>query len=490
MGTECSTHKIELKARQGIKFQSKEKAERKALERIEFEPHGRKEVIGVFDGETISSDAGGLMLREVEKRARIIEQAAQCFADGRDPAKIEHTVRELVGQRVYGLALGYEDLNDHNDLRHDPLLALLVGKKDPTGAGRKRDADKGKALAGASTLNRLELTGAEVSAGERYKKISLDLEEGMLLFARLFLQEHETPPRRIVLDLDATDDELHGGQEGRFFHGYYGHYCYLPLYVFCDNALLWAELRPSNIDPAKGSVEALEKITGPIREKWPGVEIVIRADSGFCREYLMSWCEERGVCYALGMAKNSRLKSKVRRAMKNARRRYGKTGKASRAFCDFSYRTRKSWSKSRRVIGKAEYIPGKPNERFVVTNIPLQQFDARRLYEDFYCARGEMENRIKEQQLDMFADRTSTETMRGNRIRLWFSSLAYCLMRGLRRIGLRGTSMARAQCGTIRERLFKIGARIRITVRKVWISYSQSYPYQSLFKRIAYNLRC
>lgn len=460
-------------------------------EKIEFQSHGRKEVTGSFDGGTISSDAGGLLLRAVEKRSRIIEQAARCFTDHRDPAKIEHTVRELVGQRVYGLALGYEDLNDHNEMRHDPLLALLVGKQDPSGESRKRGADKGKALAGASTLNRLELTGDAVSTNERYKKIRFDAEEGMLLFTRLFLkEEREAAPKRIVLDFDATDDEIHGGQEGRFFHGYYGHYCYLPLYIFSEESLLWAELRPSNIDQAKGSVEALEKIVKLIRAQWPGVEIVARADSGFCREELMAWCDENGVGYALGISKNSRLKMKVRRAMKNARRRYGKTGKASRAFCDFSYRTRKSWSRSRRVVGKAEYIPGKENERFVVTSLSQEEFPARELYEKFYCARGEMENRIKEQQLDMFADRTSVETMRGNQIRLWFSSLAYCLMNRLRKLGLEGTSMARAQCHTIRERLFKIGARIKITVRKVWIHYSQSYPHQNLFKRIACNLRC
>lgn len=458
---------------------------------IEFQRHNRREVVGRFDGGTISSDAGGLLLREVEEGAGVIEQAAACFTDHRDKALIEHTVVELVAQRVYGLALGYEDLNDHDELRHDPLLAVLAGKKDPTGEDRKREEDKGKALAGRSTLNRLELTPEQAPENERYKKIWFDMEAGMLLFTRLFLQQTEREPQMLILDLDATDDPLHGRQEERFFHGYYGCYCYLPLYIVCGESLLWAQLRPSNIDASAGSVDALRKVVALIRGKWPGVRIIIRADSGFCREEIMAWCENplNRVDYVLGLAKNERLKKKATKAMKKARRRYAKTGKASRQYCNFTYSTLESWSRKRRVVGKAEYIPGKENHRFVVTSLSYEQAPPKQLYEDWYCARGDMENRIKEQQLDLFADRTSTEHIRSNQIRLWFSSVAYCLMQLLREKGLRGTRMAKAQCHTIREKLFKIGARVVITVRKVWVHYSEAYPYKALFERVMNNLR-
>ena len=431
------------------------------------------------------------MLREVDEAARVIEQAAACFTDYRDEVLIEHTVAELVAQRVYALALGYEDLNDHDALRHDPLIAVMVGKSDPTGENRKRDEDKGKALAGRSTLNRLELTPEAEPEKERYKKIWFDTEAGMLLFTKLFLQKTQRAPRMLIVDLDATDDPLHGNQEGKFFHGYYGHYCYLPLYIVCGESLLWAELRQSNIDASAGSVDALKKVVGLIRRKWPAVRIVIRADSGFCREEIMAWCESpsNGVDYVLGLAKNERLKKRARKAMKKARRQYVKTGEASRRYCNFKYSTLESWTRKRRVVGKAEYIPGKENYRFVVTSLSYEQAPPKQLYEDWYCARGDMENRIKEQQLDMFADRTSTEHMRSNQIRLWFSSVAYCLMQLLREKGLRGTQMAKAQCHTIREKLFKIGARVVITVRKVWVHYSEAYPYKALFEKVMNNLR-
>lgn len=456
---------------------------------VTFQKHQRKEVVGRFDGGAISSDAGGLLLREVNARTRIIERAAACFTDLRDPERIEHTVVQLVGQRVYGLALGYEDLNDHDRLRYDDLIALLVGKEDPTGADRRRRRDKGKALAGPATLNRLELRKATAPAAERYKKIAFDPEAGMLLFSQLFLQTRTETPSVLILDLDATDDPTHGHQEGRFFHGYYGCYCYLPLYIFCGESLLWAELRPSNIDGSLGGVDALKQIVEMIRGKWPDVMIIVRGDSGFCRDDLMTWCDGNGVDYILGMSKNQRLNRIVERAMKKAKRRYAETGQASRAWRDFSYRTRKSWSRRRRVVGKAEYLPGKENQRFVVTSLPPAVARAQVLYEQLYCARGDMENRIKEQQLDMFADRTSAATMRANQIRLWFSSLAYCLMQTLREMGLRGTAMASAQCHTIREKLFKIGARIVVSARKVWIHYSRAYPYSELFETVMRNLR-
>jgi hypothetical protein len=456
---------------------------------VEFQKHQRKEVVGRFDGGAISSDAGALLLREVNTKIRIVEQAAACFSDMRNPQRIEHTVAELVGQRVYGLALGYEDLNDHDRLRCDPLMAVLAGKEDPTGDDRLRERDKGKALAGSATLNRLELTAAQVADAERYKKISFDLEMGMALFTQIFLQAKRETPSVLIIDLDATDDPVHGHQEGRFFHGYYGHYCYLPLYIFCGESLLWAELRPSNIDGSLGSVDALKRIIPQIRKKWPDVIIIVRGDSGFCRDDLMTWCEARDVDYILGMGKNSRLNALVEKEMKKAKRRYAETGQASRVYRDFSYRTLKSWTRKRRVVGKAEYIPGKENQRFVVTSLSRWAAPAQELYEQLYCARGDMENRIKEQQLDMFADRTSAETMRANQIRLWFSSLAYCLVQSLREMGLKGTKMEKAQCGTIREKLFKIGAQIVVTVRRIWIHYSEAYPLQSLFDRIMENLR-
>ena len=409
--------------------------------------------------------------------------------DHRNPALVEHTVEELVGQRLYGLALGYEDLNDHDELRCDPLLATLVGKADVTGEHRVRERDTGKPLAGKSTLNRLELTLAEAGPAERYKKIAVNGEAVDRLLVDLFLQAHDQPPERIVLDLDATDDPLHGKQEGRFFHGFYGTYCYLPLYIFCGEFLLCARLRRANIDASAGAVEELERIINQIRQAWPEVRIVIRADSGFAREQIMAWCEANAVGYVLGLAKNSRLNRALARHLHEAKKLHEQTGQPARVFRDFTYRTRTSWSRKRRVVGKAEHLSGGPNPRFVVTSLPAGEIDARALYEDHYCARGEMENRIKEQQLYLFADRTSAATMRANQLRLWFSSMAYVLMQALRRLGLQGTSMAKAQCETIRLKLLKIGAQIRITVRKVWVALASSSPYADLFARVWANLQ-
>lgn len=454
-----------------------------------FHPHFQREVVARFDGGAITSEGGGLLLREVEKRTGIIEQFSGCFTDHRSAALIEHSVRELVGQRVYGLALGYEDLNDHDDVRRDPLLATLVGKADPTGDDRLRERDAGKPLAGKSTLNRLELTTPDAGPATRYKKIVVDGEAVDRLMVEVFQQAHEEPPERIVLDLDATDDPLHGKQEGRFFHGYYGNYCYLPLYIFCGEFVLCARLRQANIDASEGSVEELERIVGQIRKAWPDVKIVIRADSGFARESIMAWCESHAVDYVLGLAKNARLNRALGQQLREAKKQYEQTGLPARVFRDFTYRTRKSWSRTRRVVGKAEHLSGGPNPRFVVTSIHATKMDARTLYQDEYCARGEMENRIKEQQLYLFADRTSTATMRANQLRLWFSSVAYMLLQALRRLGLRGTSMATAQCETIRLKLLKIGAQVRITVRRIWVSLASGSPYAEMFEQVYRNLR-
>ena len=456
---------------------------------LEFHALGNREVLGKFDGGKITSDAGGLLLRETEKRTGILSRFAKCFEDLRDPDLIEHTVAELVAQRVYALALGYEDLNDHDELRRDPLLAVLVGKKDLEGACRIREQDKGKALAGKSTLNRLELTPAEPGAGElRYKKIIMKGEEIDRLLVDVFLQSYAEPPEEIVLDVDATDDPLHGKQEGRFFHGYYMNYCYLPLYIFCEESLLCARLRPSNIDASEGTVKELERIVGQIRAAWPQVKIIVRGDSGFCRDEIMSWCEARKIDYVLGLAKNERLKASIEADLEQARQLYEGTQKAARVFKDFRYQTLQSWTRERRVIGKAEHLDKGANPRFVVTSIDMQVMASQALYEQLYCARGRMENRIKEQQLWLFADRTSTGKMRANQLRLYFSSIAYLLMQSLRRLGLRGTEMAAAQCNTIRLRLLKVGAQIKVTVRKVWVSLAGGYPYAELFYRVYHNL--
>ena len=449
-----------------------------------FHALGRRDVVARFDGGRISSDAGGLLLRETERITGIIGQFAACFTDHRDPDLIEHTVKELIAQRIYALALGYEDLNDHDDLRHDPLLAVLVGKKDPLGRKRGRRRDRGKALAGKSTLNRLELTPARANSESRYKKITLDRQAVQRLFTDEFIQSHKRPPKRIVLDLDATDDPIHGQQSGRFFHGYYKNYCYLPLYIFCGEHLLCARMRPSNIDASAGSVKELDRIVGQIRERWPHVVIAIRGDSGFCREAIMAWCEANNVDFVLGLAKNKRLIQEIENELAQAKCRFDATQQPARVFKDFRYRTRTSWSRSRRVIGKAEHLAKGANPRFVVTSLSAEAFDARSLYEKEYCARGEMENRIKEQQLCLFADRTSAATMRANELRLWFSSVAYTLMNALRRLGLKDTSMARARCDTIRLKLLKIGAQVRVTVRKVWVSMSESCPYRHIFRQI------
>jgi hypothetical protein len=448
-----------------------------------------RRVVADFSGGQVTSDAGGLLLREVAEGSRVLCEFAECFVDHRDPERIDHTVLELVSQRVYAIALGYEDISDHDDLRHDMLLATLVGKTDPSGAARVRERDQGYPLAGKSTLNRLELAPAGLPSTHRYHKIVCDPQAVDRFFVNVFLKAYKKPPKRIVLDLDATDDPLHGDQEGRFFHGYYGCYCYLPLYVFCGDHLLCARLRPANVGAAFGSTAELERIVGQIREQWPSVEIIIRGDSDFSGDDLMTWCEDHGVYYVLGKQRNSRLVKKIAQQLKRAKKKFWKTGEPARYYRDFTYRTLDSWSRSRRVVGKAEQLPKGENPRFVVTNLSKEQFGARELYEDLYCARGDMENRIKEQQLGLFADRTSSATFSANHLRLWFSSVAYVLLNELRRVGLKETELARAQCTTIRTKLLKIGAQVSLSVRRIWVRCATGYPYQRLFAKILANLR-
>src|SRR4051812_11852013 len=455
---------------------------------LDFPMLGSRQVLADFDGGAISTDGGALLLRETERLTGIIRQFAACFTDHRNPDLTEHTAEELIAQRVYALALGYEDLNDHDGLRTDPLLATVVGKGDPTGKTRPRERDRGKALAGKSTLNRLELTPVGADKDSRYKKVVCRTRDVERLFVTLFLQAHPRPPERIVLDLDATDDPIHGHQLGRFFHGYYKNFCYLPLYIFCGDHLLCARLRPADVDAAAGSVKHLGRIVAQVRQAWPEVEVTIRADSGFCREPIMAWCETNGVDYVLGLAQNTRLKAMISAEQEQARQEFERAKEPARVFADLQYRTLDSWSRERRVVAKAEHLAQGANPRFVVTSLTPEGRAAKPLYEQDYCGRGEMENRIKEQQLHLFADRTSARSMRGNQIRLFLSSVAYVLLNALRRLGLAGTELARAQCQTIRSKLLKVGALVRVTVRKGWVKLSSSSPYAEAFRRVHANL--
>jgi Transposase DDE domain group 1 len=437
---------------------------------FEFAAHFGREVVAHFDGGTMTSDSGALLLRETDRRLNLLPRLAECFRDDRNASYVSHRVPELLAQRVYGLALGYEDLSDHDQLRQDPLLAVLSGKPQ-VGAER---------LAGKSTLNRLELS---TGTADRYKKIHCRTEAVDELLVSVFLEAHAIAPERIVLDLDVTDLPLHGHQEGRFFHGYYDSYCYLPLYIFCGEHLLCARLRTADQDAAAGSRSEVERIVQQIRQAWPEVTIIVRADSGFCREELMKWCEEQGIYYVFGFARNERLRRLIDLPMQQAEQQYQWGGNPARVFTEFLYETTTgSWSRARRVIAKAEYLDKGENPRFVVTNLSAETWLAQPLYEDLYCARGEMENRIKEQ-FSLFAGRVSAETLRANQLRLYFSAAAYLLLEGLRRLGLKATEMARAQAGTIRLKLLKIGAQIRISARKVWISMASSDPDQSLFQQ-------
>jgi hypothetical protein len=428
-----------------------------------------RQVVAAFDGGEVTSDAGGLLLGATDRTIGLVGRFAACFADGRAQAQVEHPIATMVAQRVFGIALGYEDLVDHDQLRHDPVLATLAGK---LAAKRPNCAP----LAGKSTLNRLEHAPLGAS---RYHKIGHDPAAIEGLFVDLFLEAYKAPPKEIVLDLDATDDPLHGHQEGRFFHGYYDCYCYLPLYVFCGRHLLAAKLRRSNIDASAGATDEVARIVRQIRARWQRVRILLRADSGFARDELMTWCEANRVDYLFGLARNDRLVGAIAAELAAAELETLAQGRPVRHFADFAWRTLDSWSRARRVVAKAEHLPKGTNPRFVVTSLPASKIDPRTLYEDLYCARGEVENRIKEQQLDLFADRTSAATMRANQLRLWFASFAYVLLEALRRIGLRHTQFAAATCGTIRLKLLKIGAQVRKSVRRIKIAMASACPYQT-----------
>jgi len=440
---------------------------------FEFEAVGRRAVVAQFDGGTITSNAGALLLRQVDRGLGLIRRFAHCFTDRRDQRFVEHSVETLAGQRVFGLVLGYEDLNDHDELRKDPAFAVLAGKLKPV---LRPDCEP---VAGKSTLNRLEHTPKR--NGAKYHKIDCNGDEVDALLVDVFLEQRKRAPGQIVLDLDATDIPLHGHQEGRFFHGYYDNYCYLPLYVFCGRDLLLVRLRRSNIDASTGAVEAIARIVARIRRKWPRVRIILRADSGFAREALMHWCETNRVDYVFGLARNNRLEEAIAKELSQAERRCTACGKAVRRFRDFRYRTLDSWSRERRVIGKAEHTPQGANPRFVVTSLRRAAYDARTLYEDLYCARGEAENRIGEQ-FELWADRASSATMAANQLRLWFAAIAYTLVNAMRRIALRDTQFANAAVATIRLKLLKLGARVSISARRIHFAIASSCPNQDEFE--------
>jgi hypothetical protein len=398
-------------------------------------------------------------------------------------------VRELLAQRLMGVAAGYEDLNDHHRLRLDPLFALAAGKTDPLGMNRA-EQDQGKALASPSTLNRLELGNNKNTRCHKIHAEPEQIETALLLMGVRCLPKHAD---EVVIDLDASDDPLHGRQEGRFYHGYYGSYCYLPLFAFVGSIPLLAQLRTSDGDAARGTVEALAKIVPAIRKRCPKARIIIRADSGFCRDEIMTWCESQMpvIYYCVGLARNSRLlaQREVEQAFERTRERVFSTGGVSRSFTEFSYQTLESWSGARRVIAKTEVLHDKENPRFIVTNLPAEgfaegpadRFCAQKCYEDFYCARGEMENQIKQEYLDLDADRTSTHWMASNQLRLWFSTFALLMFERLRTLALQGTQLGRATVDTIRTRLLKVAALVTVSTRRVYVRLASAFPLQEVF---------
>lgn len=458
---------------------------------FEFQGHYGRKVTADFTGGYLSSDGGGaVLLRELDLKLGLMDRLAVCFTDLRDQRYVDHLLPQLLRQRIGGLALGYEDLNDHDSLRHDPAHALMAGKGDIEGLDRPCERDKGKALAGHSTLNRMEL-GCLGTDG-RYKKILADAEKLEALLIEEGVKAIPRKSRRIVLDFDATDDPLHGAQEGAFFHGYYREYCYLPLYCFCGSIPLWAQLRGAQRDASEGTVQALEKIVPVIRRRFGRkVQIVVRADSGFAREAIMAWCEKHRVDYCFGLQRNSRLQARLNEAFESLEQQLevGTQQLPCRSYRGFHYTTLKSWSRKRRVVGKAEILPKGNNPRFIVTNLPADEWEGRSLYEDFYCARGDMENRIKEQQLDLFADRTSTGWMASNQLRLWFSAFAHLMLSRLRAEVLKGTALAQATLGTIRLKLFKIAARIRVSCRRIHLELSSACPYKDTYAMAWANLQ-
>jgi len=431
---------------------------------VRFSSLNRKNIVADFRGGTLTSDGGALLLREVDRRLGLIDQMAECLADPRDPAKIKHDQRTMLAQRIFGIALGYEDLNDHDQLRHDPLFSVLAEKAP----------EPGSPLASSPTLCRLENRVAR----QALAKLST-------VFVEQFIASFDEPPEELILDFDPTDVPLHGAQERRFFHGYYDHYCFLPLYVFCGQQLLVAYLRPSNIDGALHARAVLRLLVNRLRQVWPQVRILFRGDSGFARRKLMRWCEKNSVDYVIGLARNEVLKRMTAPFMEAAEAEYEKTRQKVRNFHDLAYAA-ETWDRERRVIAKAERLPEGPNLRFVVTS--LSDLCPHCVYDGTYCLRGDMENRIKEQQLMLFADRASCRSFLANQFRLLLSSAAYVLVEALRRTALAGTELAAAQASTIRLKLFKVAARVVVSVRRVVLHFSTAYPLQAVFRQIQHRL--
>jgi len=456
-----------------------------------FQDLGARKVVADFDGGKLSSDGGALLLRQIDQGLGLSRTLARCFEDRRNPDLIEHSVQELLAQRLQGLALGYEDLNDHAQLRRDPLLAAAAGKLDPLGLNRREEKDKGCALASPATLNRLELS-AEFS--DRYRKISPRPEEIGQTLLEMGVRCLPKDSQVLVLDFDATDDPLHGRQEGRFFHGYYDNYCYLPLFCFCGDVVLWAQLRTSDRDGSDGTLEALQVIVAALRKRFAEAKIIVRGDSAFARDALLSWCEANEIGYCVGLARNARLQEMLEKAMAKAAERHCLSGAPTREFVDFEYQTLKSWTRSRRVIGKAEITSQGRNPRFILSNLgsegllaedgsKLLEGGAQWIYEELYCDRGNAENRIKQMTLDLQCDRTSTHWIASNQLRLWFSAFAYLLLERLRALGLQGTEMERASMGTIRLRILKVAAQVTVSVRRVCVQLCSAFPLQDLFRQ-------
>lgn len=451
-----------------------------------FQDLGTRKVVADFSGGTLSSDGGVLLVRQVDLSLGLTRRLADCFADARNPIFVEHFLPELLAQRIYTEALGYEDLNDHEHLRRDPLLATACGKADPLGT--ERPLHPGAPLAAPATLNRLELSNNKHT---RAHKLPHDPQKIEALL--LQLGAHCLPKRasEIVLDLDAMGHRLHGLQEGRHFNAYYDDYVYLPLYAFVGDIPLWAQLRTADHGAAHGVVAALGKIVAAIRQRCKKARIIVRGDSGFCVDELMSWCEAHGVYYCLGLGKNSVLIENLQSALAQARARHCLTGAATRVFTEFEYQTVRSWNRARRVIAKAEVSAQGDNPRFLVTNLPAQgfkeeqdqtRFTAQRLYEELYCGRGEMENVLKQQRLDLAADRMSTRHLASNQLRLWLATFAYLLLERMRTLGLRGTELASATAGSVRLKLLKVAAAVRVSVRRVYVQLSSAWPMQEIFR--------
>jgi hypothetical protein len=456
---------------------------------ILFDSLGARKVVADFSGGDLSTDGGVLLLRQIDRGLGVSRMLARCFYDSRQQVLVAHSLEHLLAQRIYGLGLGYEDLNDHNQLRCDPLMAVGVGKEDPFGMDRLLPQHRGKALAGASTLNRLELSNNCV---DRYHKLPHDPKAIEQCLLKLAVRSLNKKAQEIVLDLDAMGHVVHGLQEGRYFNGYYDEYVYLPLYIVAGRVVLWAQLRSAQDDAFLGVVDALQSVVKEIRRRLPGVRIIVRGDSGFCREELMEWCEgQEEVYYVVGLAKNPVLVERLRPGLGDARAKACLTGGHGRVFQQFQYKTQESWSRERRVVGKAEITPQGENPRFVVTSLPEEGFDndsdpgrfiSRRLYEEVYCERGNMENVLKQQVLDLKADRMSTHYMASNQLRLWFSTFAYLLVERLQALTLQGTDLATATAGTIRIKVLKVAASVKVSVRRVYVQLSSAFPWQRYWR--------